>query len=57
MVNEPYWARSFKPLTVGVWLYYAPNWNVQGLLAHLGIFVMRKWKARANDAAAAEEHV
>jgi CelD/BcsL family acetyltransferase involved in cellulose biosynthesis len=48
MVNEPYWARSFKPLTVGVWLYYAPNWSVQGLLAHLGILVMRQWKVRAS---------
>jgi CelD/BcsL family acetyltransferase involved in cellulose biosynthesis len=46
MVNEPYWARSFKPLSVGVWLYYAPNWNVQGLLAHVGILLMREWKAR-----------
>jgi hypothetical protein len=52
MVNEPNWARSFKPLIVGVWLYSAPNWNVQGLLAHLGILIMRKWKARASTGAA-----
>jgi CelD/BcsL family acetyltransferase involved in cellulose biosynthesis len=46
MVNEPYWAKSFKPLIVGVWLYYVPNWNVQGLLAHVAILIKRKWKAR-----------
>ena len=57
MVNEPYWAKSFRPLTVGVWLYYAPNWNVKGLLAHFGILIRRKWKARSNGAAAAEEQV
>jgi CelD/BcsL family acetyltransferase involved in cellulose biosynthesis len=51
MVNEPHWARSFKPLTVGVWLYYVPNWNVQGLLAHFGILATRKWKARVSGPA------
>jgi CelD/BcsL family acetyltransferase involved in cellulose biosynthesis len=57
MVNEPYWAKSFKPSTVGVWLYSAPNWNVQGLLAHLGMLLMRMWKARASKGAVpAKEH-
>jgi CelD/BcsL family acetyltransferase involved in cellulose biosynthesis len=56
MVNEPYWARSFRPLTVGVWLYYVPNWNVQGLLAHLGILATRKWKARVNVETEAVRH-
>jgi CelD/BcsL family acetyltransferase involved in cellulose biosynthesis len=51
MVNEPYWAKSFKPLIVGVWLYSVPNWNVQGLLAHLGILIMRKWQARVSAGA------
>lgn len=51
MVNEPHWARSFKPLTVGVWLYYVPNWNIQGLLAYLGILVTRRWRSRISGPA------
>lgn len=56
MVNEPHWVRSFKPLTVGVWLYYVPNWNVQGLLAHLGILATRRWKTRVSGLAPVTEH-
>jgi CelD/BcsL family acetyltransferase involved in cellulose biosynthesis len=41
MVNNPYWARSFKPETRAVWLYYMPNWNARGLLAYLGILLKR----------------
>lgn len=55
MVNEPYWAKSFKPLTVGVWLYYVPNWTVRGLLAYLGILAMRPWKTRVSGATVAAE--
>jgi len=43
MVNDPSWARSFKPLTVGVWSYYAPNWSAAGLVAHLGLLIKRRW--------------
>lgn len=57
MVNDPYWARSFRPLTVGVWLYYVPNWTARGLLAYVGILIRRRWKARISAAAvAADEH-
>jgi hypothetical protein len=41
MVNNPYWAQSFKPETRAVWLYYMPNWNVRGLLSYLGILLKR----------------
>jgi Acetyltransferase (GNAT) domain len=47
LVNDPPWARSFRPMAVGVWLYRAPNWNVHGLLTHLGLLLRRRWKARA----------
>ena len=47
LVNNPPWARSFRPLTVGVWLYRAPNWTARGLCAHLGLLAWRRWKARA----------
>jgi CelD/BcsL family acetyltransferase involved in cellulose biosynthesis len=50
MVNDPYWARSFKPETVDVWLYFTPNWNARGLLAHFGIWLKRLWKARSAQA-------
>jgi CelD/BcsL family acetyltransferase involved in cellulose biosynthesis len=46
LVNDPSWARSFKPLSVGVWSYFAPNWTAIGLLAHLGLLVKRWWGAR-----------
>jgi CelD/BcsL family acetyltransferase involved in cellulose biosynthesis len=55
MVNDPYWAKSFKPLTVGVWLYLVPNWTLQGLLAHLGILATRKWRGQSEEAKS-EEH-
>jgi hypothetical protein len=45
-VNDPSWARSFKPLTVGVWSYCAPNWSANGLLAHFGLLIKRRWDAR-----------
>jgi hypothetical protein len=43
LVNAPPWSRSFKPLTIGVWSYCAPNWNVRGCLVHLGLMGKRIW--------------
>jgi len=53
LVNEPPWARNFKPLSKGVWSYYAPNWNPRGLLVHLGLLAKRRWDAHKAHAAAA----
>ncbi len=61
LVNEPPWARVFKPLTKGVWSYYAPNWNVRGLLVHLALLAKRRVEGRRDavtarrEAAAAQE--
>jgi CelD/BcsL family acetyltransferase involved in cellulose biosynthesis len=52
LVNDPPWAKSFRPASVEVRLYSAPNWNARGLCGHLGLLVKRKWKARASRAAA-----
>jgi hypothetical protein len=41
MVNDPYWAKGFKPDAVKVCFYSVPNWTVRGLLAQLGIFLKR----------------
>ena len=41
LVNEPAWARTFKPLTLGVWSYYVPNWTVRGLLTLGGLLAKR----------------
>jgi CelD/BcsL family acetyltransferase involved in cellulose biosynthesis len=45
LVNQPPWSRNFKPQTVGVWSYCAPNWNLQGCLVHLGLVGKRTWDA------------
>jgi CelD/BcsL family acetyltransferase involved in cellulose biosynthesis len=45
LVNQPTWSKSFKPMTMGVWSYCAPNWNVQGCLVHLGLLGKRAWEA------------
>jgi hypothetical protein len=47
MVNDPHWLHGFKANTVRVWLYYVPNRSVQGLLAHLGIWLKRLRSAPA----------
>jgi len=41
LVNNPSWARNFKPLSVGVWSYWAPNWSARGALMHLGVIAKR----------------
>lgn len=41
LVNEPPWARNFKPLIIGLWSYNAPNWSLRGLLVHLGLLFKR----------------
>ena len=43
LVNQPAWARIFKPVTIGVWSYCAPNWSVRGGLVHLGLLAKRAW--------------
>jgi len=53
LVNEPPWARNFKPLTKGVWSYYAPNWRLRGMLVHLGLLAKRRWDAWRPPAAPA----
>jgi CelD/BcsL family acetyltransferase involved in cellulose biosynthesis len=45
LVNQPPWSHNFKPHTVGVWSYCAPNWNLQGWLLHLGLHGKRAWDA------------
>jgi CelD/BcsL family acetyltransferase involved in cellulose biosynthesis len=45
MVNDPPWVRGFKPNTVKVRLLCIPNWSVEGLLAHLGMWLKRSWLA------------
>jgi hypothetical protein len=50
LVNEPPWARNFKPLIAGLWSYNAPNWSVRGMLVHLGLLSKRlrdKWTRKA----------
>jgi CelD/BcsL family acetyltransferase involved in cellulose biosynthesis len=49
MVNDPDWALSFRPKTLDVWKYFAPNWNARGLLAHLGILLKRSVTAGARS--------
>jgi CelD/BcsL family acetyltransferase involved in cellulose biosynthesis len=48
MVNDPCWVRGFKPNTVKVRLHCVPNWSIQGLLAHLGMWLKRSWIVRAS---------
>jgi hypothetical protein len=43
LVNPPSWSRNFKPQTIGVWSYCAPNWNLQGWLVHRGLLRKRAW--------------
>jgi CelD/BcsL family acetyltransferase involved in cellulose biosynthesis len=44
MVNDPHWARSFRPDTVGVCMYFAPNRTVRGVLTMLGLYSKRALK-------------
>ena len=45
MVNNPRWLHSFKPNTVKVWLYCAPNRTVRGVLSLAGMWLKRQWLA------------
>jgi hypothetical protein len=50
LVNEPLWARNFKPLITGLWSYNAPNWSLRGLLVHSGLLFKRtrdKWTRKS----------
>jgi CelD/BcsL family acetyltransferase involved in cellulose biosynthesis len=47
LVNQPSWAKAFKPLNVGVWSYCAPNWNIQGTAVHMGLLIKRVLDNRA----------
>lgn len=46
LVNQPPWARVFKPMTLGVWSYCAPNWNALGTLVHTGLLLKRALEGR-----------
>jgi CelD/BcsL family acetyltransferase involved in cellulose biosynthesis len=46
LVNEPPWAKFFRPTVTGVWSYFAPDWSVRGMLVHLGLLIKRKREAR-----------
>jgi CelD/BcsL family acetyltransferase involved in cellulose biosynthesis len=54
LVNEPPWAKFFRPTVVGVWSYFAPNWSMRGMLVHLGLLIKRKREARGRKVPAAE---
>lgn len=43
LVNDPPWAKPFRPEIAGVWSYYAPNWTARGFLVHFGLLVKR-WR-------------
>lgn len=53
LVNDPPWARRFRPLTRGVWSYYVPNDTLRGRLALAGLLVKRtldQWRqVRADE--------
>ena len=58
LVNEPSWARNFKPLTLGVWTYNSPNWSLRGLLVHMALVIKRTrdaWKKQPAAAAVRED--
>jgi hypothetical protein len=50
MVNDPPWVHGFKPNSVRVLLRCIPNWTMQGLLSHLGMWLKRSWLARVPKA-------
>jgi hypothetical protein len=52
LVNDPPWARNFKPMTKGVWSYCAPNRSARGVLVHLGLLAKRTWEHRGNKSSA-----
>jgi CelD/BcsL family acetyltransferase involved in cellulose biosynthesis len=54
LVNEPPWAKFFRPTVVGVWSYFAPNWSMRGMLVHLGLLIKRKREARSRKAPAVD---
>jgi hypothetical protein len=57
LVNEPPWAKFFKPEITGVWSYCAPNWSVRGFAVHLGLLAKRWRESRSpNPAAGVEAH-
>jgi CelD/BcsL family acetyltransferase involved in cellulose biosynthesis len=55
LVNDPPWARTFKPLRIGVWSYCAPSWTVRGALVHLGLLAKRRIDARGNKRGKSDE--
>jgi hypothetical protein len=57
LVNAPHWSGNFKPKTIGVWSYCAPNWNLQGWLVHLGLLGKRAWDAVHGTRADADRSV
>jgi CelD/BcsL family acetyltransferase involved in cellulose biosynthesis len=47
LVNEPPWAKFFRPTVTGVWSYFAPNWSMRGMLVHLGLLIKRRREAHS----------
>jgi hypothetical protein len=58
LVNDPSWARFFRPASHEVWSYCVPAWSARGLLIHLGLWVKRIWgkTASATEGANASAH-
>jgi CelD/BcsL family acetyltransferase involved in cellulose biosynthesis len=55
LVNDPPWARVFKPLRIGVWSYCTPNWTIRGAMVHLGVLAKRRLDARGNKRGKSDE--
>jgi CelD/BcsL family acetyltransferase involved in cellulose biosynthesis len=51
LVNDPPWARSFKPLVNPVRIYRIANWTARGQLLQIGLLARRKWKRSPREQA------
>jgi len=59
MVNDPYWAQSFRPQTHAMCVYFAPNWTLRGVLTVMGLVAKRGAKSllsRSSNAARTADH-
>jgi hypothetical protein len=59
MVNDPYWAQSFRPKTHPMCVYFAPNWTLRGFITIMGLVAKRGAKSifsRPGDAARGADH-
>ncbi len=46
LVNNPEWAKFFRPHETVVWCYFLPNWTLRGLIVHLGFLLKHRWERR-----------